>query len=144
MKLVSSHHNRWNVWPLMVSGLFGNASITEPFLKLIRVFWILQLPGGRLWQKPVTRRRFNLVWRQLGPTNPTFRSLFSTASCSISPPIKVLFPVCLGQRTAKNWFARYSLASSSWYLKSFRWQISVKKAAESPFAASALSHIDCW
>jgi hypothetical protein len=61
------------VLPRIVSGLFGKASITEPFLKLILVFWIWQFPWGRLRQKPATRPRFSLVWRQLGPMNPMFR-----------------------------------------------------------------------
>ena len=45
------HQSRWNVLPRVVSALFGKASMTEPFLKLILVFWIWQLPSGKVAAK---------------------------------------------------------------------------------------------
>ena len=102
--------------PLIVSGLFGKASMVLPFVKFIWVFCGLKaVSGGSLCVNLAMRVTMRLVCRHDGPTMPmAVLGLFMAYQRRRALMMKVL-PLCLHHRAAVNWLSVKSLMKVFWY-----------------------------
>src|SRR5512138_140996 len=99
MKFISSQYTTCSVGPLIVSGLFGNASMLLPLAKWIWVFCGLKtMPGGRLCVKEPIFEIMRFVWRHDGPTTPIALFGYVTAYQRRSALMRWVLPLCLHHR----------------------------------------------
>lgn len=104
-----------NDGPLIVSGLFGKASIVLLFVKWIFVLCGLKAVfGGSLRVNCAMRVSMRLVWRHDGPTMAIWLFSCVTAYHSRSADIRSVLPLCRHHRAAVNWFSVNKRANSSW------------------------------
>ncbi len=114
LELACKQYTRSNVGPLIVSGEFGKASMVLPFLKWICVLWGLNVRfGGSLCANVAMRWSMRFVWRHDGPTMAVAVFEWVVAYQSSSAEITKVFPLCLHQRAAVNWFSLNVFMNSS-------------------------------
>lgn len=124
MKFISSQYTMFSVGPLIVSGLFGKASI-----RLLFVRWIVVFCGlwwrffGSLWRKVLILRMMNFVCLQLGPTTAMWVFLFLSAYHRSRAEMMWDFPDCLHHRAAVNCLFWNSLIRFFWYFVG--WNLSI-------------------
>lgn len=106
---------RSHVSPLIVSGLFGRASMLDPFVKSSRVLCRrpTRTPRMLLGMDRSIRASSLLLWRQLGASITILLDASARAVWRLSAAIAVVFPVCRAHLATIN--RDWSSRSLSWY-----------------------------